>query len=172
VRRLLAVSLFLLLTLSAGIVFSGASTQFCSASVGETDVCTNTLEVQDEATYFTHTLRETFYVPDPYHITFKTTRFQPNVVRGDPVYGNYWIMDNLNSEQIYLTSAYNGKHLLDYGATGITFNPNVTGGYYPKSYGSPTTTLVVRNAAPVACLPPVGYVLCQSYYQASQFSVD
>lgn len=166
-KRFLAMSVLLLVLLSSSFVL--ANYDFCSVAVGRSSTCYNTMSVTDELANFSHKMYDHFSAPDPYHIRFSYTEFLPDVVRGDPIYQNYWIMDNLNSEQILLVSSYYGKHLADYSL--IAFETAVTAGYYPKPYGSPTTTLAIRNAPPFACLPP-NTIYCATYYQASQFSVQ
>lgn len=147
-----------------------ANYDLCSAPVGVWSTCYNWMTFNDSMAYAGNQMNDNYVAHDPYHITFNSTIWEPQVWRGSPQYQTYYITDNFNGgAMIYQNNDYNGKYLNDYYQIYIYIG--VTAGYYPRPYGSPTTTMYIRNASPLSCVPPIG-LLCTHYPQLSQFSVS
>ncbi|WP_429844939.1 hypothetical protein [Brevibacillus sp. FIR094] len=158
-------SVIFVLSFLMSTVFVSAQDDFCGVKAGSYMTCNNNLSDTSELAYYKNKKADYVEAPDAYSIKFVSSKWTPDVRRGDPIYKNFYIYSPHDKKTIYNTSDHSGKHLLDYSS--LSVGPNKKAGYYPDK--NPQTFLVIQNAPPVACNSQPWD--CSSMEQASEFYI-
>jgi hypothetical protein len=150
VRSIVCVALFASVFGAVSIYAGIAYTKYCDVWYGRGgQSCQNNFDnVEDYWARYSSHMTEWTYVPDYWHIRFDSVRMQPYVVRGDPVYGVYWITDNTNGKT-YPTYDYVGKYLESYPngfsfstfSRSVNYNPNARPTSVFETFSAPQGTI-------------------------------